>query len=166
MRKRNVSRKTLIISGGVLLLAVIALFLWAPWHTAPSKNTAAVTPNFQALLPQNTSIDKLGGWQKLTPPDGTPVYIYSDSIDKVTISVSQQPLPDSLKDNSGAKLAEMAKSYNATKVINAGTTKVYIGTNAAGPQSVIFTKNNVLVLIKSTATVKDVSWTSYINSLK
>lgn len=108
----------------------------------------------------------MGGWQKLTPPDSAPAYVFIDSIDGVGISVSQQELPASLKDNNGAKVAEVAKSYNATKTIYADSTKVYIGTNADGPQSVIFTKNNLLVLIKSRAVIQDQSWVAYINSLK
>lgn len=164
MRKLKLSKKAVIVSGAAFILFILALCTWAPWRASTANNS--VTPNFQAILPRNTSIANLGGWQKLTPPDGTPVYVYTDSIDGVGISVSQQPLPASLKDSTGAKVAEVAKGYSATKSMYADTTKVYIGTNAEGPQSVIFSKNNLLILIKSRAVIKDDSWTTYIHSLE
>jgi len=165
VRKLKLSKKAIIVSGAVFILFIVALCAWAPWR-ASTANNSLVTPDFQAILPRNISIAKLGGWQKLTPPDGTPVYVYTDSIDGVGVSVSQQPLPASLKDSTGAKVAEVAKGYSATKSMYADTTKVYIGTNADGPQSVIFSKNNLLILIKSRAVIKDDSWTTYIHSLE
>ena len=164
MRALHVSRKTMSISAAVIVVVIIALFVWSPWRTPP--RTPTVTPTFSTLLPKDTTITKLGGWRKLASPDGTTAYVYSDAIDGTSISVSQQLFPDSLKDSDGTKLADMAKSFNATKTITAGAAKVYIGTSASGPQSIIFSKNNILVLIKSTAVIKDASWTSYINSLQ
>ncbi len=165
MKKRRQSKKAMILSGCALALCVGALFIWSPWRTSTANDSSA-TPHFQALLPGTTSIAKLGGWQKLTPPDGTAIYVFTDSIDGVDINVSQQPLPASLKDDSEAKVSEVAKGYNETKSIYAATTKVYIGTNADGPQSVIFTKNKLLVLIKSRSVIKDELWVTYINSLE
>lgn len=164
MRAIHISRKTISICAAVVIVALIALFVWSPWRTSPG--TPTITPSFSALLPKDTTISKLGGWRKLASPDGTTAYVYSDSIDGTSISVSQQSLPDSLKDSDGTKLADMAKSFNATKVMTAGATKVYIGTSASGPQSVIFSKNDILVMIKSAAVIKDASWTSYITSLR
>lgn len=165
MRKLKASKKVALTYVGVLALLTVGLFAWAPWRTF-GVDRSQVTPNFSALIPSDTPITTLGGWQKLTPPDGTPVYVYTDSIDGVSISVSQQPLPASLKDTNGAKIADVAKGYNATKSVYADTTKLYIGTNADGPQSVIFSKNNLLVLIKSRAVIKDDSWITYVHSLK
>lgn len=163
MRAIHVSRKTLIISAILIVAVIAALFIWSPWRASPQ--TPSITPPFSALLPKDTTIEKLGGWKKLASPDGTTAYVYSDTIDGTSISVSQQSLPDSLKDSDGTKLADMAKSFNATKTMTARAAKVYIGTSASGPQSVIFSENNILVLIKSTAVIKDASWMSYINSL-
>jgi len=75
-------------------------------------------------------------------------------------------LPASFKNNVDTQVGEVAKKFNATTQFQANDTKVYIGTSAKGPQSLIFTKNNTLVLIKSLQKVEDKSWVAYINSLK
>jgi hypothetical protein len=74
-------------------------------------------------------------------------------------------MPDSFKGDVDGSVATFAKSYGATDVQTAGATKVYIGTNADGPQSTIFTKDNLLILIKSQGKIADKDWVSYINSL-
>ena len=161
MKQWEFTTKTnLIIAVGAATLLVM-LALWSPWHS----NGSSTAPTFSSVTPRNTDIKALGGWQKLTPPDGSSVYIYSDTIDGIAVSVSQQSLPKSFKTNVAAKVAEMAKGYNATTEIPAHGTKAYIGTSGDGPQSVLFTKNDVLILIKSRAVVANDSWSAYINSL-
>lgn len=126
------------------------------------------TPKFDTLLPSEKSIEDLGGWTRVSPPDRDAVFAFSDSLDGTKVIVSQQPLPKEFQ--SGDKneaIEDLAKGYNANRFITAtGNTKIYIGTSAKGPQSVIFTKRNLLILIKSQATITDDSWISYVNSLK
>lgn len=98
----------------------------------------------------------------MSPPDNDPVFAYTDSIDGIKISVSQQPLPSGMDD---AQVAELAKKYNATTKLELSQPVVYIGASAKGPQSVIFTKNKLLVLIKSQGKISDEAWTNYIKSL-
>lgn len=170
MVKLHFSKKTIIVSSSVLvviLCAGITLFTLAPWRDSSAQTDgSSVKPDFNAVLPANTSVDELGGWQKMTPPNSTPIYVYSDTIDGIAISVSQQTLPDSFKNNSDAEVAKLSKAYNATTTINAGETKVYSGKSADGPQSIIFTKNNLLVLIKSRGVIENDAWASYIEALK
>jgi hypothetical protein len=122
-------------------------------------------PQFQAVLPANKNISDLGGWQRISPEGKAPVFAYNDEIDGISINVSQQPLPDSFKDDVTGKIAELAKAYNATDTFDADGTKVFIGSSSLGPQSVIFTKNNLLILIKSKEKISDLSWTNYVKSL-
>lgn len=117
-------------------------------------------------MPDDKAISNLGGWRQISPPGAEPVYAYVDTISNTTINVSQQPLPDSFKDDVDSQIANMAKKFNATTKLDADDTKVYIGTSAKGPQSVIFTKNGLLILIKSQQTITDKSWIDYIQSLK
>lgn len=162
------SKKTVIVSSAILAIIICAgvtLVILAPWHDSNTQSDSLIKPEFSAILPASTSIDTLGGWQKMTPPNSTPIYVYSDSIDGVAISVSQQTLPDSFKSNPSVKVAELAKGYNATTPIQAGDTKVYSGKSASGPQSIIFTKNNLLVLIKSQGVISNGAWASYIEAL-
>jgi hypothetical protein len=120
---------------------------------------------YQTVLPDNKSIDSLGGWKRVSPPNTDAVYAYIDAIDGIAISVSQQPLPASFKDDSDGQVAELAKKFDATDKLTAGDTKVYYGTSAKGPQSVIFTKNGLLILMKSQAKIDPNSWAKYIKSL-
>lgn len=123
-------------------------------------------PAYQTALPKGKTIDDLGGWKRVSPAKEEPVFAYMDKIDDVTISVSQQPLPQSFKNNTDSEVAELAKKFNATNKIDAGGTTAYIGTSSKGPQSVIFTHDNLLILMKSIGHVTDTSWANYIETLK
>lgn len=166
IRKIKLSANASLTCAGIAAMLLVGLVVWGPWRTDSSSHDTTVTPNFQSLTPRGSEVSKLGGWQKLTPPDGSSVYVYSDTIDTVSISVSQQPLPHTFKANIATNVADLAKGYNATTTLDANGVKAYIGTSGDGPQSVIFTKNDLLVLIKSRAVIKNESWTSYIRSLE
>lgn len=156
------SRFSILISGGVLVVGAAVTTLYI--SSKPRTNTLA--PSYDIVLPQKTPVESLGGWQRVSPagsPD--PVFAYSDDIDDVGISVSQQPLPASFVGNVAASVKQLADSYSATTVIEAGGTQVYIGRSARGPQSVIFAKNNTLILIKSQKTISQAEWIRYINNL-
>jgi len=80
--------------------------------------------------------------------------------------VSQQPLPENLQTDTEAGLSTMAKEFRANEMIMAGDTQVYIETKNNGAQSVILTKNNLLILIKSSRNIDNEVWKSYIISLE
>lgn len=122
-------------------------------------------PNFKPVLPEGKTISTLGGWQKLTTPNSDVFYVYVDTISGVTVNVSQQLLPGKFKGDVANKMLEMARAYNANIKLDADDTRVYIGTSAKGPQSVLFTKNGVLVLAKSWSTIPDADWVAYVKSL-
>jgi hypothetical protein len=131
-----------------------------------SGNLQKGTPNYKTVLPAGKSITDYGGWTRVSPPNRNPVYAYSDTIGAIPINVSEQPLPDDFAHNDTVdKLKELAIGYAATKRISAGDIIVYIGTSAKGPQSVIFAKKNLLILIKASAAVPDEQWQMYIKSL-
>lgn len=138
-----------LLAGGVII------------YTATTQ-PPATTPTYATILPDGKSIKKLGGWKRVSPPKSDPVFAYLDTIDGVAISVSEQSMPKSFQQDPVGQTAELAKKFNATDKVMSGATAVYIGTNVKGPQSVVFTKDNVLVLIKSAATIQDVSWTNYV----
>lgn len=163
--------KTLLLIGIGLIVAGVSIAIVTSQVAHHAKTTASSsqkgpnTPDFQALLPSGKSITQLGGWQKLTPPNNQPYYVFVDSIDGIGINVSQQELPASFKDGTDTKVSELAKAYNATDTFTVKDTKVYIGTSAKGPQSVIFTKNGLLIFIKSQKQLTNDAWSKYITSL-
>lgn len=128
-------------------------------------SSAPVAPSYDIVLPQRTPVDELGGWKRVSPSGSDPVFAYDDTIEDIDISVSQQPLPASFAENTAASVKQLAESYSATTVIEAGGTEAYIGRSARGPQSVIFAKDNTLVLIKSQKTISQEDWIRYINNL-
>ena len=169
-RKSLFTKKNSLIIGTVLvvligfIITVIALNNQST-TTEENQTTSKDVPTFETVLPKNKSIDQLGGWTRISPPENDPVYAYTDTIDNVSITVSQQPAPNSFKNNLDTEVAEVAKKFNATSQLDTSGVKVYIGTSAKGPQSVIFVKNNLLILIKSVQKIDDNKWTAYINSL-
>lgn len=160
IRSWMTKKRVLVAASTLLAVATIAILYYV---LRPSSEVN--TPEYTVVLPQNRSVDDLGGWQRVSPPSSDPVYAYSDSLDDVTISVSQQPIPESFRGNVAAEVEQLAKSYNATTVIKAGETPVYIGRSSKGPQSVIFAKNDTLVLIKSQGTIEQESWINYVSNL-
>lgn len=117
-------------------------------------------PSFQAILPAKKSIRELGGWTRVSPPEQAPAFSYDDAINDIAIKVTQQELQ-----NASQSVADIAKAYNATDKITASDTAVYIGTSFNGPQSVLFAKGNLLILIASADKISNDSWASYINAL-
>ena len=123
------------------------------------------TPDYKTILPAGHSIKDYGGWTRVSPPKRDPVYAYVDHIGAIPINVSQQPIPKDFGDDPDSQVHDLAQGYGASNVIKVGSTTVYIGTSAKGPQSVIFIKSGLLVLIKASAAVSDKQWQEYIQSL-
>lgn len=177
--RKKVSKKQAILGGGVGLAALVLIaggYLVFPKGSGSPRNADATStkvldvrsekPTFQTILPEGKSIDDLGGWSRVSPPDSDPAFAYVDKIASVQINVTQQPLPPSLKQDTAGKIEELAKSFTANEKITAGEIVAYIGTSIKGPQSVVLTKNGLLILIKSVGTVSNQDWIDYIGKLQ
>lgn len=155
-------KKRHFISITILICCIIAgVFVVISTRTQPSQ-----APTYTALLPVQKSISDLGGWTRVSPPDKDPVFAYRDTIDGTAVTVSQQQLPASFKGDTANQVADIAKKFNATSQLDINGTTVYIGTSAKGPQSAIFAKRDLLILIKSQKTMSDAAWSTYITSLQ
>ena len=168
--KRDIFNKKSVAIATIVLVVIIGLIVTLLLGRHSVNNNSPVqpteSPNYQTVLPHGKSIGTLGGWQRISPAGNTAVYAYADAIDAIPISVSEQPLPDSFKSDVSGQVAQLAQSYNATDTLNADGTKVYVGTSVKGPQSVILTKNELLILIKSQQKISDSAWITYAKSLQ
>ena len=161
-RSRFVSKKYLAFGGACVIIIIVGIVVTSQF----SNHNSVKKPAYKTVLPADTSIRELGGWKRVSPPGKTPVFAYTDTIDGVTISVSQQSLPESFKSDVDSKTAELAKRFSATTKLDADGTTVYVGTSSKGPQSTILSKDNLLILIKSEKKISDKSWTTYVKSLR
>jgi len=160
MRWKTPSTKTLLLStSAVVVLGVGIVILNSRSDSSATTNT----PTFQTVLPAHTTIGTLGGWHRVSPPDNTPVYAYNDMIDNVPVSVSQQELPPSFQQDTASRVADLAKGYDT---MNVNGLTVYIGTSSKGPQSVIFTTKQLLIMIKSQQKISNETWKAYVASLR
>lgn len=162
-----------IIVGLIVLCFVCSQIFSRKPHSSQTAQTGGSsaqlpkeTPDFSAVLPSGKSVSDYGGWTRVSPEDRNAVYAYTDTIDNVSIIVSEQPLPDSFKSDPSGSIQKLAESYSADRTFEANGTVVYIGKSAKGPQSLIFTAHDLLILIKSSATVSDEHWIRYITSLR
>lgn len=157
------------------------LFLWFCYALLPSNPPVPLSPNvdratgpmlpkgtptYATVLPAGKSIQSLGGWTRVSPTGRNPVYAYVDKIGNTQVDVSEQPLPAGFQTNTQEQVAQLAKSFNATEKFPAGSTNIYIATLADDSQSVILSKNKLLVLMKSTSLLPPTKWVSYVNSLQ
>ena len=169
-KKRLVlSKKTIIIASGLVVVIGFIVINTIAQHnavqTAKNGTSSADAPQFSTVLPNGQSISQLGGWNRISPPESDPVFAYTDTISTVSVNVSEQPLPETFKNDTDSQVADLAKKFNATNQIDNAGVKAYIGTSAKGPQSVLFAKNNLLILIKSQQKIADRDWANYIKSL-
>ena len=174
VRRFKFTKKSASISAAC---AVVLLFVAPPLfaHTniggIAAHSTSIQTekieqkPDYQTITPAGKNVEQDGGWKRVSPPSSDPVFAFADKINDVVINVSQQPIPENFKPNVEESIKEMAAGFNATDKVSAGGTSMYIGTSVQGPQSVILTKNNLLILIKSTDEIATSDWAKYVQSM-
>lgn len=166
-------QKTKLILGAICIGIILIGGYWIATHNPDnaSKTMASSqapglvpgTPSFSVLVPVGKTTQSLGGYIR---GDKRPLFVYIDKISDIQINVSQQPLPSDFASDVSQQVEQLAKSYKASGKITVGDTTVYIGSTVKGPQTVIFTKNNLLVLIVSSDKIENDQWAKYINSLQ
>lgn len=167
----RLTKKSLLLGSALLIASCLTVSLLIARNATninqatESDKTPLENLEYQTIVPEGKAIGELGGWKRVSPPESDPVYAFNDVIGDVPISVSQQPIPGPFIGDLDNRVTKLAKEYNATTLIYADETKVYIGTSSKGPQSTIFTKNNLLILIKSQKKIEDQAWIDYIKAL-
>jgi hypothetical protein len=172
------SRKKLVLAT-LIVLSFVAL-----------KGLNNKKPNTETLGASNTALDQSAGLPVVnnlsfdilyspnfnnssrpqivnnSPPGNPPAYVYVDILADQTIQITQQELPDNLKKNQDTELKKIAESFNAPNIIQIDETIVYHGlSDKLKVQSLVFIKDNLLVLIKSPQQLSDDQWAGYISTL-
>lgn len=173
------TKKRAIIGVGVLVIFIASFSLYpepegAEGNTKKTQGSPAPAvraainerPSYDTILPRGKTIEQLGGWARVSPPDKEPVFAFADKIGATTVTVSQQPLPKSFKPEVNKSIEDLAKQFSANEKIKADDTTAYVGTSVKGPQSVVLAKNDLLILIKASGAVGAPEWIEYIKGLQ
>ena len=168
--KVNPHKKWVIIgAGSVILLVGVPITLQMTKNDKDTGTDTAVLAektekaNFEYSLPDGDASEANG----TVKYDATKKVVnYQDDIGGVAITISQQPLPSGFKEDTEAKVKKLAEDFAATKTIATANPTAYVGTSAKGPQTVIFSKKDLLVFIQSAKEIDDKDWAEYITNLK
>lgn len=131
-------------------------------HAVLSQN--ATKPDFKFILPDGKEEETDNG--KIGYDPQKRVVSFADTIGIVKVTVSQQPLPDNFKQDPEGQLEILARNFSANEVIVPSNPKAYLGTSAKGPQTVIFSKSDLLVFIQAASKIDKIDWTDYIRNLR
>lgn len=155
-------------SGIVAVVIVVAVVTLIAGGNKDSDNPAVLSDQdqkaeFAYSLPKGSS-ETIDGPVRF---DSTrKVVNYRDSIGGVEITISQQQLPSGFKDDTANKVKKLAEDFSATKAITTANPTAYLGQDVKGPQTVIFSKKDLLVFIQSTNKIDEHDWAEYITNLQ
>jgi hypothetical protein len=169
---RDNPRKKLIVAGslGVIVVGVgLTTLLLTSGNEKKGNDTKGVLsdktekPTFAYSLPKGSQSEIEGD---VRYDSQRKVANYKDSIGGIEITISQQPLPDSFKEGTEDKVKKLAEGFSATEVISTANPTAYLGNDVKGPQTVIFSKKNLLVFIQSAGKIDNHDWAEYITNLQ
>lgn len=125
------------------------------------QTTVAAKPDFSILKPTTTEN------QATEPKYDTKkkVVSYNDILADVPITVSQQPLPSAFIADPTGQVEKLAKQINANDKISTSDTTAYAGISIKGPQTVVFTKNDLLIFIIANKKIDTLDWIKYIEKM-
>jgi hypothetical protein len=153
----------------VLPLLILGVGLFA--HQATKKDgkktvvlgqkTVVAKPDFTTIKP--TTIENQATELKFDA--SKKVASFNDVLSNVPITVSQQPLPSDFKSDPTGKVESLAKQFNANDKMSVSDATAFSGISIKGPQTVIFTKDDLLVFIIADKKIDTLIWEKYIESM-
>ncbi len=164
------TKKNLILLGSVILAIGGGSLLITHKKSEGTANNANKTtqvagktifkPDFDVVKLNTTPDDKV-----IFDPERK-VASFEVSTGMQTVTISQQQLPDSFKNDPAGELSNLASSIYATKELSYSGGKAYLGQSAKGPQTVVLVKKGLLIFLASSNIITDTQWTDLINSLQ
>ena len=90
---------------------------------------------------------------------------YDDEINGIPITVSQQPFPDIYRSDVEGGVSKIAKDFGAKETLTYEGQTMYYGQDFEGPQTVVLSKNDLLVFILTTKAVDKLALQVYAGNL-
>ncbi len=167
--KRLQGKPRLLIAGALCSVLLVGGIVYVLLPHDPKSPTGVLgevsqTPQFKIVLPSGKLSDATS--EKVAYNPQRKVASFTDTIAGIDVTVSQQKLPASFEDSPTDKVKKLAEGFSATDVIDTSTPTAYLGTSIKGPQTVIFTKNGLLIFIQSTSNIDKHDWAEYITKLQ
>ncbi len=162
--KSKLTKKVLNIS----LVAVIIFSLGMIAIQAFSSKQSEVTATVDGASAQNKPDFKLiypGGSKKDTSYDANKkVASFNDQMGEAQLTISQQSLPVNFRYDPNGEVEKLAKQINANTKLGVEGVSAFMGQSIKGPQTVVFSKNGLLIFIKSEKMVDTKKWNDYVSS--
>ena len=123
-------------------------------------------PSFQPLAPADSKNNAVNGTPQVAYDTKRNTYSFTDTIGGHAVVVSQQPIPATYKTAVDA-VSKIAISLKANQTATTDSGAAYIASDAkSNTQTVVFSKNNLLVFVQSPFSHTTAQWQAYINALK
>ncbi len=165
-------KKQYIVGVSLLAIPLLVLSIGLFAHNSATKDskktdvlgqkTVAAKPDFSTIKPTTTENQATA----LKYDASKKVATFNDVLASVPITVSQQPLPSDFKSDPTGKVENLAKQFNANDKISVSDATAFSGISIKGPQTVIFTKNDLLVFIFADKKIDTLTWSKYIESMR
>ncbi len=182
-RKPYISKKPTLIVVGVVAVTAIGFGVYrgmSPNDTSPSPQSLGISNQLQDGL-QNTEPIEEVSFRPFYPEDfddrgivftqqrrGDTEYVtYTDTLDGTNFTVTQQLVSEDLAQGGDQQVENLAQALPvpAESVLQVNDTKIYIGVSDQNRQALLFTKENILILISTEGLIDEASWVGYVSSL-
>ncbi len=134
-----------------------------------AKSAAASTaakPTFQPLAPVDSTNNGIHGTPQVAYDGKRNTYSFTDTLAGQAIVVSQQPIPATYKTAVDA-VSKIAVSLKASQTLATSSGAAFIANDAkSNAQTIVFSKNNLLVFVQSPFAHTSDQWQAYINGLQ
>lgn len=166
-RVLKISLVVVLVGGAIVATPYIIKAVGGKGST--STNTGSSTTKQQpayAPLEPTTSSAATSHVQNVEYDSAKQLYKYNDTYEGVSLTVSQQPLPDDLRNNPD-KLKALAASIGANEAVTTTNGTVYISTDAnLTTQRLVFASKQILVFMQANGVLKNPEWVKYVQALQ
>jgi hypothetical protein len=132
-----------------------------PDNAVPDDNL-----DFDELTPNGVKLTELASYKVRKTPADDVILSFQDQRDSLVIEVTEQKIPDSFRGKVAEQTEKIAKDLQATDIIQIDDIRIYHGVSEkTGVQSLVTTKKDLLIFMRSDVKQSDEFWAAYYLSL-